>query len=132
MSCVFCDICSQSHLSKVVYRDNVVSCFLPRKMEVYGHLLVVPNQHWQNIFDIPDEDLAHVMKIAKKMSLRLQTGLGATGVNILHASGKSAQQSVLHFHIHLIPRYDNDGLDAWPKLQEAQYDREEIFRKLTI
>lgn len=130
MDCVFCKICSKELPGKIIYQDDVISCFLPRKMEVYGHLLIVPNNHYENIFDIPENELSSIMKFTKKMSLHLKAKLGASGVNLLHASGKSAQQSVLHFHIHIFPRFDNDGLDTWPKLDKKEYDVDEILSKI--
>ncbi len=105
------------------FRENYLSrydlvLFFTQKMEVYGHSLIVPNKHYENIFDIPEEELTHIIKFAQKISLHLKERLGTTGINILHASGKSAQQSVSHFHIHIFPRFDNDGLDTWPKLEK--------------
>ncbi len=130
MDCVFCKICAKELPGKIIYQDNILSCFLPRKMEVYGHLLIVPNKHYENIFDIPEEELTHIIKFAKKISLHLKEWLGATGINILHASGKSAQQSVFHFHIHIFPRFDNDGLDTWPKLEKKEYNSDEVLAKI--
>ena len=131
MDCIFCKICAHEAFGRIVYQDNIVSCFLPLNMEVYGHLLVVPNKHYENIFDIPETELEYIIKFTKRISLALQKSLNATGVNILHASGKSAQQSVPHFHIHIFPRFDNDGIDAWPKIEKQQYDADEILQKLS-
>ena len=130
MECAFCKIYNQKLPAKIIYQDNILSCFLPRNMEVYGDLLVIPNKHFENIFDIPEEELTHIIKFTKKISLHLKECLGATGINILHASGKSAQQSVPHFHIHIFPRFDNDSLDTWPKLEKKEYDKDEILTKI--
>lgn len=130
MECAFCKIYNQKLPAKIIYQDNILSCFLPRNMEVYGHPLVIPNKHFENIFDIPEEELTHIIKFTKKISLHLKECLGATGINILHASGKSAQQSVPHFHIHIFPRFDNDSLDTWPKLEKKEYDKDEILTKI--
>ena len=130
MNCVFCKICSHELPGKIIYQDTIISCFLPRKAEVYGHLLIAPNKHYENIFDIPEAELSHIAQFTKKISIHLKERLGATGINILHARGLSAQQSVLHFHIHILPRFDNDGLDTWPRLEKKEYNREEIFEKI--
>ena len=130
MECAFCKIYNQKLPAKIIYQNNILSCFLPINMEVYGHLLVIPNKHFENIFDIPEEELTHIIKFTKKISLHLKECLGATGINILHASGKSAQQSVPHFHIHIFPRFDNDSLDTWPKLEKKEYDKDEILTKI--
>lgn len=130
MDCVLCKICSKELPGRIIYQDDVISCFLPRNMEVYGHLLIVPNNHYENIFDIPEKELSHITKFIKKISLHLKDKLGASGINILHASGKSAQQSVFHFHIHIFPRFDNDGLDTWPKLDKKEFDGDEVLNKI--
>ncbi len=130
MNCIFCKICAQTAPAKIIYRDDILTCFLPKEIEVYGHLLVVPNAHYENIFDIPEKELTRLTQFIKKISRHLQEKLGATGINILHASGKSAQQSVPHFHIHIFPRFDNDGLDAWPKLPKQEFNHDEILAKL--
>ena len=130
MECAFCKIYNQKLPAKISYQNNILSCFLPRNMEVYGHLLVIPNKHFENIFYIPEEELTHIIKFTKKISLHLKECLGATGINILHASGKSAQQSVPHFHIHIFPRFDNDSVDTWPKLEKKEYDKDEILTKI--
>ncbi|MBP5615120.1 MAG: HIT domain-containing protein [Alphaproteobacteria bacterium] len=132
MDCIFCKICAHEAFARIVYQDDVVSCFLPKEIEVYGHLLIVPNQHYETIFEIPEKELTHIMTVAKRISLSLKKSINATGVNILHASGKSAQQSVPHFHIHIFPRFDNDGLDTWPKIEKQQYDADEILKKIKV
>ena len=132
MDCIFCKICAHEAFGRIVYQDDLVSCFLPKEIEVYGHLLIVPNQHYETIFEIPDKELAHIMTVAKRISLSLKKSIHVTGVNILHASGKSAQQSVSHFHIHIFPRFDNDGIDTWPKIEKQQYDADEILKKIKI
>jgi len=80
-----------------------------------GHSVVIPKNHFENIFDINDEIFIKLAKVIKKLSIKLVKENRATGINILHASGKDAQQSVFHLHFHLVPRYPNDGLDMWIK-----------------
>ncbi|MFA6662129.1 MAG: HIT family protein, partial [Bacilli bacterium] len=65
--------------------------------------------HYTNIFDVKEEVLSHMIGVAKKIALRLSETLGVTDINILNNSGARAGQSVMHFHIHIIPRYDNDN-----------------------
>ena len=117
MECAFCKIYNQKLPAKIIYQDNILSCFLPRNMRCTGICLSSPI----SILKI---------KFTKKISLHLKECLGATGINILHASGKSAQQSVPHFHIHIFPRFDNDSLDTWPKLEKKEYDKDEILTKI--
>lgn len=128
--CVFCQIYQQQCKADMIYQDETVSCFFPQKMNISGHLIVIPNQHYENIFDIPESELKHLIVIVKKLSHRLKEKLGAQGVNILHASDKSAQQSIPHFHIHIIPRFENDGVNAWPIFEKANIDRKSVLEKL--
>ena len=60
MDCIFCKICAHEAFARIVYQDDVVSCFLPKEIEVYGHLLIVPNQHYETIFEIPEKELTHI------------------------------------------------------------------------
>lgn len=83
MDCVFCKICAKELPEKMIYQDTILSCFLPRKMDVYGHSLIVPNKHYENIFDIPEEELTHIIKFAQKISLHFKERLGATGIKLL-------------------------------------------------
>ena len=93
-------------------------------------MLIIPKKHYENIFDIPEKDLKNLMGTIKKISNKLKDNWNVQGINILHASGKAAQQSVLHFHIHLIPRFENDGVEAWPKLKYEDKKRNKIYSEI--
>ena len=130
--CPFCRIIGGKELASVIFEDKQVIGFLPKEMEVVGHTLIIPKHHCKDIFEISEEDLAAVMKVAKRLAEHYRHKLGATGFNFLHASGKSAQQSVGHFHIHLLPRFEDDGINAWPKLPGCKADRESLQNELKI
>lgn len=89
-----------------------------------GHLLVIPKVHCESLFDVPEPTLGKVMEHAKSIAVRLRTG-DFDGVNLLHVSGKAAQQSVQHFHIHLAPRRSDDEFDLWPEstFEESEFSR---------
>ncbi|MFH0791630.1 MAG: HIT family protein [bacterium] len=114
-NCIFCKIVKGELEAKKVHENESVLAFIPKEQVSKGHTLVIPKEHYENIFDIPEKLLEQIMMISQELSQRYKTEFGATGVNILHASGKDAQQSVFHFHMHVIPRYLNDGLDLWIK-----------------
>jgi histidine triad (HIT) family protein len=99
--------------AKKVYEDESILAFIPKDPVSQGHTLVAPRDHYESIFNIPKELLEKVIVVAQELSRKYQTELGATGINILHASGKDAQQSMFHFHMHVVPRYPNDDLDLW-------------------
>jgi histidine triad (HIT) family protein len=128
--CAFCDIVSGRSQADVVYEDSDAIGFLPLRLQAYGHTLLVPRRHVAALWEMTDADLAGVMRAARELSARWRKTLSATGFNLLHASGPDAQQSVPHFHLHLLPRFPADGLDAWPDLPEVKAERSEWVRVL--
>ncbi len=112
-SCIFCNIVKGELEAKKVHDTESVLAFIPKEQVAKGHTLVIPKEHYESILDISETDLSDVVRVAKELSQKYRDELDATGVNLLHASGKDAQQSVFHFHIHVVPRYPNDGLDLW-------------------
>jgi len=118
--------------ASVTYENDDVICFLPQRVEVYGHTLVVPKKHFESVYDIPEDILCELIKACKKLSISYRKKINATGMNVMHASGKDGQQSVLHFHIHLLPRFKGDNLDTWPKLPKVEIDKEQLLLKLKM
>ena len=111
--CVFCKIIGKEIASDVVFESEECLVFKPIDPITKGHLLIIPKIHYKDIFDIDEGALAALTITAKTMAANIARELEATGMNLLHASGKDAQQSVFHFHLHLVPRYPSDGLDLW-------------------
>lgn len=128
--CIFCRIVAGEEVAEIVWRDGNVTCFFPRTKYVKGHTLIVPNRHFENIFDMPAETSSALMGAAKFLSVRYRNILGCDGINLMHASGKAAQQSVFHFHIHLVPRFNNDGLDSMPSMPRWNGDRAILYEVL--
>ncbi len=129
--CIFCKIIKGEVPSYKIYEDENVYAFLDIAGDVFGHTLVVPKNHYENIFDIPEVELNQVMNAVKKISQHFLT-VGYTGVNLMNASGVDAQQSVFHLHFHILPRSKNDGLDTWPKFSKNNFDFEAIAKLLKI
>lgn len=130
-NCVFCRIVKGEISSKKIYEDKDILALTPKETEAKGHTIVITKKHYLNIFDASEDDLKKLIIIIKKVSLAIKEGLNAKGVNILNASGKEAQQSVPHIHFHIIPRYDNDGVDAWMKKSDTKkYDLDEVNTKI--
>lgn len=130
MNCIFCEIIDGTIPSLTVYENETVKCIIPKKMETYGHTLVIPKVHFENIWDISPEQLHQIVDATQTLSNLFQEKLGATGINLLHASGKDAGQSVPHFHFHIFPRFINDGIDAWPHLPIKEYDKIDFLKKI--
>lgn len=120
-SCIFCKIANGSIPSYKVYEDSDVIAFLDVNPCSKGHTLVVTKEHFENITRCPKAILNKVFEVAQTVAQAQIAQLGATGVNIITNAGKSAGQTVNHFHVHVIPRYDNDGLklDFPPKQLES-------------
>lgn len=118
--------------SKKVYEDEDVLAFLDINPVTQGHTLVIPKEHYHDIFEIPPQALNKVIQIAKKVSKGLKESLDAEGINLLHNSGSIAQQAVPHFHIHVIPRYEADSINIFPKRKAKSEGLDEIARKINI
>lgn len=130
MECVFCKIINGDIPSFKIYEDEHTLAFMDIAKDVDGHILAIPKKHVKNIFDCDAETLERLMMTVKKVAYHLIDDCGYNGVNLLNASDESAGQSVPHFHIHIIPRKNNDEIDAWPKFNGAERDIEEIFDRL--
>ncbi len=128
--CVFCKIINREIPANIVYENDMVLAFLDINPINRGHTLIVPRKHYRDIYDITEDYLKKVAVVAKKISRAIRRGLRAEGVNILHASGEVAQQSVLHFHIHLVPRWRDDGLNTWPRSEYKEEDLGIVAEKI--
>ena len=130
--CIFCRIVSGEIPCMKVYEDGMTLAFMDVAKDVDGHMLVIPKAHCRNILDCDSETLAAVMRTVRKVSVHLTEDCGYEGVNLLNASEECAGQSVPHFHIHIIPRKQNDQIDAWPHFDGAKQDIRSVFEKLKM
>jgi len=105
--CIFCKIIAGEIPSYTIYEDEDFKVFLDISPASKGHALIVPKVHYANIYDIDEEVAAKAMKLAKKLATRMTDVLGCEGFNILQNNNETAGQTVFHFHIHLIPRYES-------------------------
>lgn len=112
-SCVFCKIIQKELPATIIFEDDDFLAFLPIDQASKGHTLLIPKQHYENIFDIDTTLFEKINRVAQKLARELVVTHEASGINLLHASGGDAQQSVFHFHLHIVPRYKDDKLDLW-------------------
>ena len=110
MKSIFTRIIEREIPAYIVYEDDLVIAFLDISQATKGHTLVVPKKAYENLYEMPDELASHVMKISIKLAKAIQKAFKPAGLNLLNNNGEIAGQSVFHFHIHLIPRYENDGV----------------------
>jgi len=129
--CVFCEIINGTIPKYTIYEDKHTLAFLDIANDVDGHTIVIPKKHVVNILDCDDETLMRLMNTVKLLSTHYVKNCGYQGVNLLNASGEAAQQSVPHFHIHIIPRKTDDAVDAWPAFDKAYESFETMQTKLS-
>jgi len=120
--CIFCRIVSGELPSTRIDEDERTVAFMDINPATRGHVLVVPREHSADLTEIAEDDLAAVAAMAKRIALRQQQRLGADGVNLLNSCGKVAWQTVFHFHVHVIPRYEDDPLELPVRPQEGDPD----------
>jgi histidine triad (HIT) family protein len=101
--CVFCQIIRKEAPANIVYEDNQVIAFLSNRPVNVGHTLVVPKKHYENIFDIPDEEAAYLFKIVKKVANAVKKTTNIDGIRIVQNNGEDAGQVIFHLHLHVIP-----------------------------
>jgi len=108
--CIFCKIIAGDLPARVVDEDERTVAFMDIAPATRGHALVIPRAHSTDLLSIEPEDLSAVALASQRLAARAKERLGADGVNLLNACGQAAWQTVFHFHVHVIPRYNDDPL----------------------
>lgn len=112
-NCIFCKIIAGEIPVEKVYEDEKIFAFLDTHPVNIGHTLVMPKEHYLSIYDTPDELLADLAPVLKKLSIAVKSAVGADGINIEMNNGPAAGQIVFHTHVHVIPRFLEDGFQHW-------------------
>lgn len=129
--CIFCKIANGEIPAKTLYEDENFRVILDLGPATRGHALILPKEHYKNIYELPEETAAGVMKLAKKMAIRMTEKLRTDGFNLVQNNGEAAGQTVMHFHLHLIPRYENDGqYILWKPGTVTQEELEEVRKQI--
>lgn len=129
--CIFCKIANGEIPAKTLYEDEDFRVILDLGPATRGHALILPKEHYKNIYELPEETAAGVMKLAKKMAIRMTEKLRTDGFNLMQNNGEAAGQTVMHFHLHLIPRYENDGqYILWKPGTVTQEELEEVRKQI--
>jgi histidine triad (HIT) family protein len=110
MECIFCKIINGEIPAVKVLDEELVLAFMDINPSTRGHMLVVPKRHAENIFEISEGDLTAVITAVKRCATAVKQALKAEGATILQLNGKASDQIVPHLHIHIMPRWENDGL----------------------
>ena len=130
--CIFCKIINKEIPSYKIYEDDYTYAFLDISDDVIGHTLVIPKKHYDNILDVDGEILSKVMLVAQKIAKHYVEDWGFPGVNILNNSGVDANQSVMHLHIHILPRKAEDGIKVYSLVDRMGSDFSEVCEKLKM
>ena len=117
--CIFCKIARKEAPANPVYEDDEAIAFLSIKPVNVGHTLVVPKKHYENIYEIPEEEMAHLYKIVKKMAYAVKNAVSAEGIRIVQNNGKAAGQVIFHLHVHVIPMYTQHSFLHQHKIRGA-------------
>lgn len=131
MSCIFCEIVKGKIPCYKIYEDEHTLAFLDIDQEGFGHTLVIPKSHSESFINSNLEELTYCIQTAQKISKHYIQNCGFSGVNILINNGESAGQSVMHFHIHIIPRKNGDNILNW-KIPKDETSLEEVRKMLEV
>ena len=123
--CLFCKIVKGELPSSKLYEDEDTLAFLDLFPVNKGHSLVISKEHYENIFDVPEETLSKVSSVMKNVADAVKKGVNADGISIAQSNGKDAGQVISHIHFHIMPRFKDDGLKLWPqgKYEEGEMDK---------
>jgi len=132
MECIFCKIIDGEIPAVKVLDEELVIAFMDINPSSKGHMLVVPKNHAENIFEISESDLATLIKAVKRCAKAVKEALNAEGITVLQLNGKASDQIIPHFHIHIIPRWENDGLpvSTWEMKKGDMEEINDIARKV--
>ncbi len=130
-NCIFCKIIKGQVPSNTAYEDEDFKVILDNGPANKGHLIMLPKRHCTNLFDLDEISAKGALQVAQKVARVLQKELNCDGINILQNNGEAAGQSVFHFHIHIIPRYNQDQVNITWKQVEYQADQaKELAEKI--
>lgn len=130
--CIFCKIANGEIPSKTLYEDEEFRVILDLGPATKGHALILPKEHAANLYELPEEAASKVLVLAKKMAARMTEKLGCDGLNLVQNNGEAAGQTVMHFHMHIIPRYKGDGQSiGWASGEPGQEELEAVKQQIT-
>jgi histidine triad (HIT) family protein len=127
---IFSKILAHEIPAEIVYEDENVLAFLDIRPNNFGHTLVIPKEYSRNILTISPESWGKVMEVVRVLATAIKEALDADGVNIKMNNEEAGGQDVFHTHVHIIPRYKDDGLTYWPSKQYAEDQAAEVGEKI--
>lgn len=131
-NCIFCKLANGDIPTNSIYEDEDYNVILDMSPATKGHALILPKEHYKNIYDMPEEKAGQAFALASRLAKTMTEKLSADGFNIVQNNNESAGQTVFHFHIHLIPRFNGDNQKInWQPLSPKAEELSEIKNILT-
>ncbi|MBO5031888.1 MAG: HIT family protein [Lachnospiraceae bacterium] len=127
-NCIFCKIANGEIPSRTLFEDDDFRVILDLNPATKGHALILPKNHYKNLYEIEDETASKVLPLAKKMVITMTEKLGCDGFNLIQNNNEVAGQTVFHFHMHLIPRYNDDNQNFVMKPNEMSGEELDAVR----
>ena len=134
-NCIFCKLANGQIPTNSIYEDDDFNVILDASPATKGHALILPKEHYANIIEIDEEILGKAAKLAKKIMIKEKDNLKCDGYNLLQNNGEVAGQTVFHFHMHLIPRYESDenkDIIQWSHIELSDDEMKEIKDKMSM
>lgn len=122
-SCIFCKIVQKQAPSSIIFEDDKVMAFLDIRPVNEGHTLVIPKDHYIDIYEIPQELIGQVHIVTKTVSLAVKQAVNAEGISIIQQNGKAAGQDIFHLHVHIIPRYHGQKMTSFHELKTVENEK---------
>ncbi|MBO4749419.1 MAG: HIT family protein [Lachnospiraceae bacterium] len=130
-NCIFCKLANGEIPTRTVYEDDMFRVILDLGPATKGHALILPKSHAANLYELPDDVAAKVLPLAKKIAAQMKEKLGCDGLNLVQNNGEVAGQTIMHFHLHLIPRYVDDGQNLlWKPTEPSAEELDAILETL--
>ncbi|MCR4956814.1 MAG: HIT family protein [Lachnospiraceae bacterium] len=129
--CIFCKLANGIIPTKSIYEDELFNVIMDAEPATKGHVLIIPKKHYDSLFDLGDEEAKAIMPLAKKLATKIKADLSADGYNLVQNNGEIANQTVKHFHLHLIPRYEGDcnqGQISWNHVEITEEEMNEVYQ----
>lgn len=132
-NCIFCKIANGEIPSATLFEDEKVRVILDISPASKGHALILPKEHYANLYEMDDETAKHVIITAKRQATKMRDALGVEGINIVQNNGEIAGQTVFHYHMHIVPRYKDDNVNIkWEPGELSEEKKAELIKKLSL
>lgn len=131
--CIFCKLANGEIPTNSIYEDEDFKVILDASPATRGHALILPKEHFDNIYEVSDEVASKLMPLAKRLATHMTEKLGCDGFNILQNNGEAAGQTVFHLHVHLLPRYkDAESILTWGHIELSEDETQALREELSL